>query len=104
MHFVQQCCMFLNIHIKYLRFFCLFSLSAVWQGIFATAVSADKRSSRGVASANSLITVIEPASGLAGLNTSKNVVPLKLMAKHPMRASGKWGTAKRCCMMFDFDQ
>lgn len=59
------------------------------QNAFATAVSAGKRSSKGVVSVNLLITVIEPASVLAGPNTSKNAVPSKLMEKYQMRTSGK---------------
>jgi len=67
----------------------IFFLSAVSQNVFVTAASADKKSSRGAASANSLTTVTELASVPAGLNTSKNAAPSKLMEKHQMRTSGK---------------
>lgn len=75
-----------------------FSLKPVWQLLsltvsrsgFATAVSADKKSSRGADSANLLITVTELASVLVGLNTSKNAVPSRLMEKYQMKTSDWW--------------
>lgn len=63
--------------------------SVVSPSVFATAVSADRTSSRGVVSANLPTIVIVPASVLAGQNIKENVVPSRLMAKHPMRTSGE---------------
>lgn len=65
------------------------SFSAVYQSVFATAVSADKTSYRGADSANLVIIVTELASAPAGQNTSKSVGQSKLMAKYRTRTSGK---------------
>lgn len=66
-----------------------FHFCAVYKSVYATAVSADKRSYRSAASANLLITATERVSVPAGPNTSKSVAPSKLMVKLQMRASGK---------------
>ncbi|KAF6730073.1 Histone-lysine N-methyltransferase SMYD1 [Oryzias melastigma] len=53
------------------------------QNAFATAVSAGKRSSKGVVSVNLLITVIEPASVLAGPKHKQECSAIKAYGKVP---------------------
>lgn len=70
------------------------------QSAFATAVSADKKSSRGVVNANLLITATEPANVLAGLNTNKSAVPSRRTEKYQMRTSGEWKPEKNYADFF----
>lgn len=75
-------------------------LVAALQSAFATAVFAGKKSSRGVVSANLLITATEPASVPGGLNTNKSAVPSRPMEKYQMRTSGRWKPEKEKRIIF----